>query len=68
MKTFSPLEEGDVEATGGRLVRPETELELCDVDIWGLPQTACLFVSSNGTDDEFLQMTPGPKRILSPGP
>lgn len=81
IKTFSPLEEADVEDLGGRFVWPETELELCDVNIWagdgfvqigtvspttegcpgmleafvdfGLPETACVFVRSNGIDDEY---------------
>jgi hypothetical protein len=35
IKTFSGVEEADVEDLGGRLVWPETEIELCDVNIWG---------------------------------
>jgi hypothetical protein len=82
IKTFSSLDEPDEGGVGGRLVWPETEIELCDVNSWGvgegfvqvgivspttegcpgmlqafidfgLPQTACLFVRSNGIDDEF---------------
>ena len=82
IKTFGPLDEADVEDLGGRFVWPETEIEMCDVNIWGvgdgfvqigiispttegcpgmlpafvdfgLPQTACLFFRSDGTDDEF---------------
>jgi hypothetical protein len=82
IKTFSPMEEADVEGLVGRLVWPQTEIDLCDVNIYsagdafvqvgivspttegcpgmlpafvdlGLPQTACLFVRSNGVDDEY---------------
>ena len=82
VKTFSPLEEADVEDLGGRFVWPEAELDLCDINIlgvgdgfvqigilspttegcpgmlrafvdYGVPQTACLFVRSNGIDDEY---------------
>jgi len=82
IRTFSPLEEADVEDLGGRFVWPETEIELCDVNIWGvgdgfvqigiispttegcpgmllafvdfgLPETACLLVRSDGVDDEY---------------
>ncbi len=84
VKTFSPLEEADLQDLGGRLVWPETEIDLCDVNIWGAgdgfvqigiispttegcpgmlpafvdfgwPQTACLFVRSNGIDDEYCE-------------
>ena len=30
---FSPLEEADIEDLGGRLVWPETEIELCNVEV-----------------------------------
>lgn len=82
IKTFSPLEETDVDDLGGRLVWPEAEIDLCDIEIQGvgdgfvqigivspttegcpgmlqafedlgLPQTACLFVRSDGIADEF---------------
>jgi hypothetical protein len=82
IKTFSPMEEADVEDVGGRLVWPETEIDLCDVNTYsagdafvqigivlpttegcpgmlpafvdfGLPESACLFVRSNGIDDEY---------------
>ncbi len=82
IKTFSIVEGADVEEPGGRLIWPETEIELCDVNIWGLgegfvqigivspttegcpgmlpafvdfgvPKAACLFVRSNGVDDEY---------------
>lgn len=82
IKTFSPLEEADVEDVGGRMVWPETEIDLCGINIWGVgdgsvqigivspttegcpgmrpafvdfgvPQTACLVVRSDGIDDEF---------------
>ena len=82
VKTFSAVEEADVEAVGGRLVWPEAEVALCDVGIkgagegfvqigivspttegcpgmlsafvdFGVPQTGCLSVRSDGIDDEF---------------
>lgn len=82
VKTFSPLEQADVEDLGGRFVWPEAEIDLCEIEIqavgdgfvqigivspttegcpgmlqafvdFGLPQTACLFVRSDGTDDEY---------------
>ena len=34
IKTFRPLDEADVEDMGGRLVWPETEIVLCDVNIY----------------------------------
>lgn len=84
IKTFSPMEQADVEDLGGRLVWPETEIDLCDVNIYsagdefvqigivshtmegcagvlpafvdfGLPRTACLFVRSDGIDDEYCE-------------
>jgi hypothetical protein len=36
VKTFSIVEGATVEEPGGRLIWPETEIELCDVNIWGL--------------------------------
>ena len=36
IRTFSPLEEADVEHLGGRFVWPEAQLDLCDVNIWGV--------------------------------
>lgn len=82
IKTFSPMEEADVEEVGGRFVWPETEVDLCDVNIYSagdalvqigivspttegcpgmlpafvdfeLPESACLFVRSDGIDDEY---------------
>ena len=81
IRTFSPMDEADVDDVGGHLVWPETEVELCDVHTWaagdgfvqigvvtpttegcpgmlpafvehGLPDTACLFVTAGGVDDE----------------
>lgn len=84
IKTFSPLEEDDLQDQGGRLIWPETEVELCNIGIravgdgflqvgdifptsegcedssemqqafddFGLPDTACVFVRSNGIEDE----------------
>ncbi len=84
IKTFSPMEEADMEDLGGRLIWPETEIDLCDVNIYsagdgfvqigivsptmegcpgmlpafedlGLPETACLFIRSDGIDDEYCE-------------
>lgn len=85
IKTFSPLEEADIEDLGGRLVWEEAEVELCAIGIrsvgdgfvqigdifqttegcgpstgmqqtfdeFGPPETACLYVRTDGVDDEY---------------
>jgi hypothetical protein len=82
IRTFGPTRDADVVGVGGRLVWPEAEIELCDVNIYatgdefvqigiispttegcpgmleafvrfGLPETACLFVGSDGVNDEY---------------
>jgi len=56
IKTFSPLEESDLQDFGGRLVWPETEIELCGVGIRsvgdGFLQIGDIFNTTQGCDGE----------------
>jgi hypothetical protein len=56
IKTFEPLEEDDVEDVGGRLVWPQTEVELCRVGIRsvgpGFVQIGDIFFTTETCDDD----------------
>lgn len=56
IKTFRPLDEGDVDEMGGRLVWPETEIALCAVGIRavgdGFLQIGDIFRTSEGCDGD----------------
>lgn len=56
IKTFSPLEEADIEDLGGRLVWEETEIELCRIGIRsvgdGFVQVGDIFQTVEGCDGD----------------
>jgi hypothetical protein len=56
IKTFSPLDEADIEDLGGRLVWEQTEIELCRIGIRsvgdGFVQVGDIFQSSQGCDGD----------------
>ena len=55
MKTFSPLDEADVQDLGGRLVWPETKIDLCRVGVRavgdGFLQIGDIFQTTEGCED-----------------
>ena len=56
IKTFSPLEEADIEDLGGRLVWEEAEIDLCAVGIRsvgdGFVQIGDIFSTAEGCDKD----------------
>ncbi len=56
IKTFSPLEEADIEDLGGRLVWEETDVELCGIGIRsvgdGFVQIGDIFQTTEGCDGD----------------